>query len=285
MKARALFASLSILAAVCLPAHGEQPRGSNWDLSGWRLLWSDEFNGPALDPASWTAEIGDGSPSNPGWGNAESECYTARPENLSIVRDGPLSVLRIRAAGERLNGRYYTSARIKTQGMRSFRFGRVEARIKLPQGRGLWPAFWMLGDTISTVGWPACGEIDIMEMKGGDDRTVLGTLHWRDAGGVHSSSIPGVARLDSGVFADEYHLFGVEWTDKEISWYLDGGKYASQSITEPEREAFRNGKFFVLLNLAVGGRYLGNQIPPIGFTDASMLVDWVRWYGKDPLQP
>ena len=277
-----------IVAAVgpAVPAaQAEEPRTSNWDLSGWHLLWGDEFDGPSLDPESWTAEIGDGSPQNPGWGNAESQYYTARPENLSIQRDGSLSVLRIRAAGERLNGKFYTSARIRTQGKRSFQFGRVEARMKLPRGRGLWPAFWMMGDAISTAGWPACGEIDIMEMRGGSDGTILGTLHWKSGEGTHSSTIPGVARLESGVFADGYHLFGMEWTDTEIGWYLDGTKFASQAVAEPDREAFRSGRFFLLLNLAVGGRFLGNQVPPIGFTDASMLVDWVRWYGKDPPTP
>ncbi len=249
--------------------------------AGWHLAWSDEFEGPELDASAWTAEIGDGSPQNPGWGNAESEYYTARPENLSIVNDGPARVLRITARSERYGGRYYTSARIKTQDKRSFRFGLVEARIRLPQGRGMWPAFWMMGQSISAVGWPRCGEIDILEMRGGDDASVLGTMHWQDASGAHASSIPGVARLDAGVFADAYHVFAVEWNDSELTWYLDGAPYARQSLSEPDRQAFRSQTFFLLLNLAVGGRFLSNQIPPIGFTEESMDVDWVRWYQRD----
>ncbi len=233
--------------------------------AGWHLAWSDEFDGPALDSSTWTAELGDGSPQNPGWGNTEGEFYTDRSENLSIVQDGLSRVLRITARGERYGGRYYTSARIKTQGKRSLRFGLVEARIRLPAGRGLWPAFWMMGESISSVGWPACGEIDILEMRGGDDGTVLGTMHWRDASAsrAHAASIPGVARLPAGVFADAYHVFGVEWSASALTWYLDGVPYVTQSVSEPDREAFRNQPFFILLNLAVGGRFLSNQIPPI----------------------
>ena len=273
-----------LLAALALPGRAvwaEEPAGSNWDLSGWHLLWGDEFNGPDVDQGSWTAEIGDGGPQNPGWGNAEAEYYTGRPENLSIVNDGALSVLRIRARPERLGGKFYTSARIKTQEKRSFLFGRVEARIKLPAGKGLWPAFWLLGDSISTVGWPECGEIDILEMRGGNDNAVLGTIHWKGADGYHASSIPGVARLSTGDFAEHYHLFGLEWNQEEVAWFLDGKKYASQPVSDPGKAAFRTGMFFVILNLAVGGRFLGNEIPPVGWKEADMLVDWVRWYGKD----
>jgi len=248
---------------------------------GWHLAWSDEFDGTSLDPSVWTAEAGDGSPQNPGWGNAEAESYTDRPQNLSIVQDGPDRVLRITARSERYGARYYTSARIKTEGKRAMRFGLVEARIRLPAGRGLWPAFWMMGESISSVGWPACGEIDILEMRGGDDGIVLGTMHWRGASGIHAASIPGAARLPAGAFADAYHLFGVEWSETALTWLLDGVPYATQSLSEPDREAFRGQSFFVLLNLAVGGRFLSNQIPAIGFASASMDVDWVRWYQRD----
>ncbi len=289
MRNLASLAPLAVLVLVApgiMTAYGDSAlakdsRASNWDLSGWHLCWSDEFDGSTLNPSNWTADIGDGSPQIPGWGNAESQYYTARPENLSIVQDGSIRVLRIRAMSERHQGKYYTSARITTEGKRSFQFGRVEARIKLPQGKGLWPAFWMMGDSFSTVGWPACGEIDIVEMRGGDDGTISGTMHWKNAEGNLSSSIPGVARLDSGVFADRYHLFGIEWNDKTIGWYLDGKQYVSQTLDDPEREEFRNGKFFILINLAVGGSFLGNQIPQIGFKEESMYVDWVRWYKKD----
>ncbi len=249
--------------------------------AGWHLVWSDEFDGPSVDPSSWTGEVGDGSPQNPGWGNAEAEFYTTRPENVSLAREGSLSVLRITARSERYQGKYYTSARIKTQGKRSFSFGRVEARIKLPRGRGMWPAFWMMGDSFSTAGWPACGEIDIMEMRGGNDNAVQGTMHWQDATGRHAASIPGVVRLEAGDFADAWHVFGVEWNDSSLTWTLDGKPYETQDLSGPEKEAFRDQKFFIILNLAVGGHFLLNQIPPIGFTQESMDVDWVRWYQKD----
>jgi len=272
---------VALSVALSLQIRPCSPQDSNWNLTGWHLVWSDEFNGPALDSSNWKAQIGDGSPQNPGWGNRESEYYTDSPDNLRIVKDGALSVLRLTARAQRHGSEYYTSARITTQGKRSFQFGRLEARIRLPQGKGLWPAFWMLGDSFSSKGWPSCGEIDILEMQGGSDAAILGTIHWGGPDRRHESSIPGVCRLQSGVFADGYHLFGVEWDDKAVSWYMDGTQYASEPVTQADRAAFRSGKFFVLLNLAVGGDFVAYQIPPMGFTDASMDVDWVRWYQKD----
>jgi len=273
-----LISALLVFAGI---AGAQEIKAGNWDLTGWHQVWADEFDGPALDAASWTAEIGDGSPQNPGWGNAEAEYYTGREENASIVGDSGRSVLKITARAEKYRSKYYTSARIKTQGKRSFQHGRIEARIKLPQGKGLWPAFWMMGESFTSVGWPACGEIDILEMRGGDDGTISGTIHYSSSSGAHGSAIPGVARLPEGAFADEYHLFGVEWNLKQIVWYLDGKPFFGQDISGIEKKELAEGRYFLLLNLAVGGRFLGNQIPPIGFTEQSMYVDWVRWFQKD----
>lgn len=273
---------LSCAAAFLLLAAGSSwPDGPAAPPPGWHLVWSDEFSGPGLDLGAWTAELGDGSPQNPGWGNSEAEYCTDGPANLSVVPDGPLSVLRITARSEHAGNKYYTSARIKTQGKKAFAYGRIEARIRLPQGCGLWPAFWLLGESIGARGWPACGEIDILEMRGGNDASVLGTMHWADAAGSHASSIPVVARLPSGAFADAYHIFGLAWDDHSLTWLLDGVAYGSQNLDEPGQETFRGHAFFLLLNLAIGGRFLSGEIPPLGFTDASMDVDWVRWYQRD----
>ncbi len=281
MKTQLYFIIVSAFFVCAGSADAQNNSTSNWDLTGWHQVWADEFDGPILDPGNWTAEIGDGSPQNPGWGNAEAEYYTGREENVSIVRDGAQSVLKITARAEKYKGKYYTSARIKTQGKQSFLNGRIEARIKLPQGKGLWPAFWTLGESITSIGWPACGEIDILEMRGGDDGAISGTIHYSSSTGGHGSAIPGVARLSEGAFADEYHLFGIEWNMKEIVWYLDGKAFFTQDISGTERKELTEDRHFILLNLAVGGRFLGNQIPAIGFTEQSMYVDWVRWYQED----
>jgi beta-glucanase (GH16 family) len=273
----AVLAALAALAAAGCAAAPAAEGGSNWNNAGWKLAWADEFDGPAL-AAHWTAEQGNGAN---GWGNREKEYYTGRPENLAIVADGAASVLRIRAQREDYMGRQYTSARIKTQGGFSFRYGRLEARIKLPAGQGLWPAFWTLGDAIAQTPWPACGEIDILEMRGGiADNAVSGTIHYRDAKSYHSYPQPGLAVLASGVFADAYHLFGIEWSDKELTWYLDGKAFFKQPLTQEDRNEFRDGKQFILLNLAVGGNFLEGRLPPETFASADMLVDWVRLYQR-----
>jgi beta-glucanase (GH16 family) len=249
------------------------------DIPGWRLVWADEFSKSKIDTTTWTAEVGNGAN---GWGNKEKEYYTARPANLSIVQNGEFSALKITARAESYAGFDYTSARIKTQGKKSARYGRIEARIKLPQGKGMWPAFWMMGESIVKVGWPACGEIDILEMAGGtNEASVSGTIHWKSASGVHEHERPvGRVYLDSGIFADDYHLFAVEWTDTSITWYMDTKQFFQASVSEKDREEFRDGMFFILLNVAVGGNFLGGQIPDPSFREQSMYVDYVRWYQR-----
>lgn len=277
---RAALAALPLALSACVDPGGILlDEASTIDTEGWTLTWSDEFAGAGLDAAKWVAEIGNGAG---GWGNGELQYYTARPENLAVVDADGVSALRIAARAESFGGFGYTSARIITRGHLSFRYGRVEARIKLPAGQGLWPAFWMLGDSIGTLGWPECGEIDILEMKGGiSDDTVSGTIHFEDASGQHRYTPPGEATLDSGVFADGWHVFGVDWNAERVLWYLDGVVFHRESVLEADREEFRSGPFFLILNLAVGGQFLGYQEPPPGFVSAEMLVDWVRVYAKD----
>ena len=245
----------------------------------YKLVWSDEFDSTSLDMSKWSFDTG-GS----GFGNNELEYYTNRSSNLHIENGN----LVIQALKENYSGKSYTSARIKTQGKYSVAYGKIEARMKLPYGNGMWPAFWMLGDNINSVSWPACGETDIMEMVGGSgtngttnlsDATVYGTVHWSNNGqhaqfGNHYS-------LSSGKFADSFHTFSIVWTPQQISWYCDDHKYLSISITPSGLSAFHN-KFFIILNLAVGGNWPGSPNSSTVFPQ-TMLVDYVRVY-KDVSQ-
>jgi len=237
----------------------------------YQLIWSDEFSGSAIDASNWTLETG-GS----GWGNNELEYYTNRNVN-SYIQNGSLV---IEAKQENYGGKNYTSARMITKGKRYFTYGKIEARIKLPSGKGIWPAFWMLGENISTVGWPACGEIDIMELIGGgtNDKKVYGTAHWESNG---HASYGGNYTLSSGIFADDYHVFTIVWTSKVIQWFVDGIKFVTIDITPAGLQAFQKNNF-IILNLAVGGNWPGN---PDGTTvfPQKMYVDYVRVYQEVPV--
>ncbi len=233
----------------------------------YQLVWSDEFDYSGLpDPGKWTFETGGG-----GWGNNELQYYTNRIDNAE-VRD---SILVITAREESYGGRDYTSARIVTYNNGHWwRYGKVEARIKLPYGQGIWPAFWMLGRNFSSVGWPACGEIDIMEMIGGQDRdnTVHGTAHW-DHGGFHAQHGQSIT-LPSGIFADDFHLFSIEWNEQKIIWRMDGTQYNALDITGAELSEF-HGEFFIILNLAVGGNWPGSPDSTTVFPQ-ELQIDYVR---------
>jgi beta-glucanase (GH16 family) len=233
------------------------------------LIWSEEFNYTGLpDAQKWNMETGAG-----GWGNNELQYYTNLEAN-AMVENG---VLTITAIEEEYNGSNYTSARITTQNKFDFKYGKIEASIKLPYGQGLWPAFWMLGANINTVGWPSCGEIDIMEMVGGDpngDNTCYCTLHWDDDGS--HASYGDSYTLPSGILADDFHIFTVEWDSQEIRGYIDDIEYYVADLTPAGLSEFHQN-FFVILNLAVGGDWPG---PPNASTTfpQTMQVDWVRVY-------
>jgi len=237
----------------------------------WKLVWSDEFEGTTLNTTNWTRETGGN-----GWGNNELEYYTDRDAN-AFVSDG---VLTIKAIQENYGGRNYTSARLITKGKRFFQYGKIEARLKLPYGQGIWPAFWTLGQNISTVGWPACGEIDIMELIGGGanrDNRVYGTGHW-DNNGHQSYGLN--YTLPSGNFSDDYHTFTIVWDATKIDWYCDNNKYCTLSLTPSYLDELKK-EHFILLNLAVGGNWPGNPNATTVFPQ-TMLVDYVRVY-KDTL--
>lgn len=239
----------------------------------YSLVWSDEFFSSSLNTNNWTMETGGG-----GWGNNELQYYTDRLDN-AYIEDGKLV---IEAKEESFGGRNYTSARLKTEGKKFFKYGKIEARIKLPHGQGIWPAFWMLGENIGSVSWPACGEIDIMEKIGGtnNENVVYGTLHWEENG---HASYGGHYNLNGSVFSEDYHIFGIEWTPQTIKWYVDGTMYHSTDITPAGLSEFHED-FFILLNVAVGGDWPG---PPDGTTvfPQKMYVDYVRVYADQSAIP
>jgi beta-glucanase (GH16 family) len=245
----------------------------------YQLVWSDEFNGAdgsAPDATKWAILTGGN-----GWGNNELEYYTARPQNVR-VSGGNLVITALKEdyTGPDKVTQHYTSARMQTKGLFSQQYGRFEARIQIPKGQGMWPAFWMLGNNIDTAGWPACGEIDIMENIGKEPATVHGTLHgtgYPPAGYTASYTLPSGQN-----FADDFHIFAVEWEPQQIQLYVDGVLYATDTKSAsptPNSWPFDSQPFFLLLNLAVGGDWPGNPDTTTQFPQ-QMLVDYVRVYQK-----
>jgi beta-glucanase (GH16 family) len=244
----------------------------------WSLVWADEFNGPngsPVDSSKWTAEVGGG-----GWGNNELETYTARPDN-AFQSDG---LLVIKAIKERLTGpdhitRDYTSARLITKNNFSPKYGRFEARIKMPFGQGIWPAFWMLGANIDTVNWPTCGEVDIMENIGREPSIIHGTIHGPGYSGSNGPSasftLPNNQR-----FADAFHNFAVEWEPDVVRFYCDGILYKTRTPADiPGKTWVFDHPFFIILNLAVGGTWPGNPDATTVFPQ-TLQVDYVRVYQR-----
>lgn len=238
----------------------------------WQLVWSDEFDGNAVNDSNWTHEIGGN-----GWGNGELQYYTDRDTN-SYVNNGYLVIQALR---ENYSAWNYTSARLKSQGKRFFKYGKILARIKLPYGKGLWPAFWMLGESFPIVGWPDCGEIDIVELVGGPsgDNTVYGTAHWENENGQHAQYGNSYS-LASGIFADNFHLFSIIWDEQKIRWYVDNQLYHEIDITPASLSEFHE-EFFMILNVAVGGTWPG---PPDSTTvfPQKMIVDYIKVYEDSP---
>jgi beta-glucanase (GH16 family) len=240
---------------------------------GMTLVWQDEFSAESLNTSDWTFEIGTGSN---GWGNNELQYY--RAENTSLV-DGNLVIT---AKNDGFSGRSYTSSRIITKDKQTFLYGRIDIRAVLPYGQGIWPALWMLGNNISdpNVGWPKCGEIDIMELVGGGakDKTVHGTAHWQDVAGY--ANYGGHVNLSTGIFADNYHVFSIVWDADFIIWYMDNVEFHRIDISptdNPSRLDEFRAEQFLIFNVAVGGNWPG---APDGTTKfpQRMLVDYVRYF-------
>jgi hypothetical protein len=242
------------------------------------LVWSDEFNGTAVNESDWTFEIGRGMN---GWGNQELQYYTK--ENASVAN----GLLTITAKKQSYKGAQYTSTRIKTEGKREFQYGRIEVRAKVPYGQGIWPAFWTLGHDIGTVGWPKCGEIDILEMVGGGsggdsselrDDTVVSSVHYEQTDGQHWNH-GRTYTLGTDILNTGFHTYSIIWDENYIYSFIDGIQYGAQQITDANRYDEFHKPHFLLLNLAVGGVWPGYPDKYTTFPQVYQ-IDYVRVYQK-----
>jgi len=251
---------LALLGCGTLTVHG-----------GWKLVWGDDFNGPAIDPNHWKFETGN----HRGWGNRELEYYTGRPEN-AYVSNGLLHIV---ARKESTNGFDYTSARMKTEGFFFQKYGRFEFRARFPAGRGFWPAFWLMPEHSPYGGWPACGEIDVVENKGNYPAVVQGTIHYANSRGapVHSSGLYTFLQNDG---VTNFHTYDLEWSTNSLQWFVDGKLYETQdhwsTVAAPFPAPF-DQPFYIIMNLAVGGDYGGNPDTNTVFP-GEIQVDYVRVY-------
>ena len=245
----------------------------------WVLTWSDEFTGPngsSPDATKWVSESGGN-----GWGNDELEYYAPRPKNLRL-EDGNLVIEAVKEEFTGSDGvtRHYTSGRLKTQGRFSQTYGRFESRIRIPAGQGVWPAFWLLGEDFPTTGWPACGEIDVMENVDVEKSGIHGSLHGPGYSG--RKSVTSAYTLPQGRFSDDFHVFAVEWEPHVIRFYVDDTLYATRTPADlPEGAHWvYDHPFFLILNLAVGGDWPGSPDKSTNFPQR-MLVDYVRVYSRE----
>jgi beta-glucanase (GH16 family) len=255
--------------------------GSCGSEPGWTLVWNDEFNGLAgqpPDPSRWRFDVGTG-PRSDGWGNGQQEFDTARPQNVALDGAGNLVITALK---EDYQGMSYTSARLVTKDLFATTYGRFEARMKMPVGQGLWPAFWLLGANVDTVGWPACGEIDIVEYRGQERRRVTGSLHGPGYSGdkplTSSYDLPGTAGFDQ-----DFHVFAVEWEPDLVTWEVDGVTWQGATLRRLPAGApwVFDHPFFAILNLAVGGTYVGVVDGTATFPQ-QLVVDYVRVYERAP---
>jgi beta-glucanase (GH16 family) len=262
---RSLFLPLAFAATVTLISAPAQAQ--------YTLVWQDEFTGTSVDPARWEFQVGTGCPSLCGWGNNELQYYLA--ENATVAG----GFLKITAKQEPFGGKAYTSSRLRSRALADFTYGRIEMRAKLPIGRGMWPAFWMLPTNSPYGNWPVSGEIDIMEYVGHQPNQVFGTLHYGNPDQIYSSSS---TSLPSGTFHDDFHTFGIEWEPNRIRWLLDGVQFACKSNWISSAAGYPapfDTPFHMLLNLAVGGNLPGS---PDGSTvfPQEYVIDWVRVWQK-----
>lgn len=263
LKLLTMLALVLLLVSGCQNKKSEAPSGD--------LIWSDEFEGPAgqlPDPTKWQFDVGTD------WGNLQLEWDTDRPENVSLDGQGHLAIT---AREEEHEGQPYTSSRIKTKDLFEHTYGRFEARIKLPIGQGIWPAFWMLGNNIDEGGWPQCGEIDIMEYRGHEPAILHGTIHGPGHWGF--DAITNSYQLASGGLNQDFHVFAVDWSGDQLVWTIDGQEYHRVLRRDfPEGATWvYDHPFFMILNIAVGGRWPGNPDETTTLPQ-TMLVDYVRVY-------
>lgn len=230
-----------------------------------KLVWEENFNGTSLDQKVWNFELGNGCPNNCGWGNNEKQVYT---DKNHLLQDGNL-IITIDKEGDK-----YTSSRITTAGKKEFQYGRMEARAKIPTGKGIWPAFWMLGSNISKVGWPKCGEIDILEYVGREPSEVYTTLHTQDShGNSVNSKKTKIKNIEQG-----FHVYAIDWTKDKIEFFVDGILvYKFQPEVKSEDIWPFNQPFYFILNTAVGGNFGGHDVDDSIFPQ-QFVIDYVRVY-------
>lgn len=233
---------------------------------GYTLTWSDEFSGRSVDGSAWTFEAGN----NGGWGNNELENYTGRSENV-FVSNGNLI---IEARNETFGSQNYTSTRMITKNKKVFKYGRIDIRAKMPKGKGIWPALWMLGNNIDAVNWPNCGEIDILELLGHEPNKIYGTMHWGTGVGGHGSKGSNFV-LSPGSFDQQFHVYSLIWKQDSIRVLIDDQEYVQVTKADVGGTYPFNADFFFIFNIAVGGNWPGS---PDGTTifPQRMIVDYVR---------
>lgn len=263
------FLSAGILLGL---ASCQADEGQMLEQRNWQLVWSDDFDGAAgtlPDPAKWTFDVGTGGN---GWGNQELQYYTNRPENAALDGEGHLVIT---AKKETFSGAPFTSARIKTQGLFTQAYGRIEARLKTPYGPGLWPAFWMLGANIDSAGWPQCGEIDVMELRGQAPNIINGSVHGPGYSG--GAAITRSFSFTGKRFDTDFHLFAIEWGKDYIDYFVDKTLYQRITPADLTGEWVFDHPVFILLNVAVGGNYVGFPTSQTPFPQR-MTIDYVRAY-------
>lgn len=260
--------SLLLLTAIIVTSC-EVDQNQNLEERDWQLTWSDEFEGSAgqaIDETKWTYDLGRG---DNGWGNEELQSYTDNPDNVSLDGNGNLLIT------ARRSGFGFTSARIKTQGLFEQAYGRFEARMKTPYGPGMWPAFWLLGSNIDEVSWPQCGEIDVMELRGQLPNKIAGSVH--GPGYSAGDAVTSDFELENNRFDAEYHVFAIEWGEDFIDFFVDDFVYQRITPEDTDGEWVYDQPFFMILNLAVGGTYVGFPTSQTPFPQ-SIVVDYVRVY-------
>jgi beta-glucanase (GH16 family) len=247
--------------------------------TNWELVWSDEFNNETLNENNWNFQEVEAGRFNEEW-----QRYTKSDKNAYIEND--CLVIEAIHKSEEHGENQYTSARLNTAGKQSWKYGKFSARIKLPEGEGIWPAFWMLGANINENGgdtpWPQCGEIDILELYGSKDNTTIEVnAHYADSTGSHAFMGAKSYTLEQGKFSDDFHIFELEWTEIQLIWFVDGNKVTSMPIDKPYLTEFHK-EFFILLNIAVGGTYAGRPDDSTKFPQ-TMIIDWIRVYQNNDL--
>lgn len=230
-----------------------------------KLVWQEDFNGNSLDLLVWNYELGDGCPNICGWGNNERQVYT---KDNHEIKDGFLIINTKKEANS------YTSTRITTAQKKEFQYGRIEARAKVPTGNGIWPAFWMLGSNIKTVGWPKCGEIDILEYVGKEPKTVFTTLHTEDS---HGNSINSKKTIIPDIEIG-FHIYAIDWSEEKIDFFVDNKLVYSFNPKDKNEKVWPfNQKFYIILNVAVGGNFGGPNVDDTIFPQ-QFIVDYIKVY-------